>query len=211
VKIVFEFDDLNPHPEVDCLPIIKQLVDRYPSIKLTFFTPAAYKDCYLISNPSWCDEIRKLIESNNICLTVHGLTHYQEEFKFLSFEEANHRLAIAEKLFKEAELPFFKIFRGPHWGINEATYKALISRGYSSCWNHESYRSLAEKFPEMRTIYYSWNLKDNFEESGQENSELIIAHGHTLNVCGNGIEESFNRICEMIDQYQPEFLFASEV
>lgn len=211
MKLVLEFDDLNPHPEVDCLPTIKRLVECYPEIKLTFFTPAAYQRCELASNLNWCAEIKTLIESGNVRLAVHGLVHSQEEFKYLSFDEADHRLFIAEQIFKGADLPFSKIFRGPHWGINEETYQALISRNYSSCWGHESYKGLAEKFPEMRTIYYSWNLKDKFEDSGQKDSELVIAHGHTSNVCGNGIEESFGRICEMIDQYKPEFLFASEI
>lgn len=211
MKLVLEFDDLNCHPEVDCLGVIKKLVNLYPKIKLTFFTPAAYKNYPLTSNQKWCDEIRNLIESNNVNLAVHGLYHTQEEFKFIDCSEANSRLEIVENIFNEAKLPFNKIFRSPHWGIQESTYEALINRNYSSVWTHEDYKWLADKFPEIKSIYYNWNLKDKFEDSGAVNEDIVIAHGHSHSVCGNGIGESFDRICDMIDKYNPEFIFASEV
>lgn len=211
MRVIFEFDDLNPYQEVDCLDTVKQLVSLYPKIKLTFFVPAAYKNCRLDSNQSWCNKIRGLIDSGNVSLVVHGLYHNQEEFKFLGFEEANSRLEEAESIFNEAKLPFDKIFRGPHWGNSEGTYQALISRDYKSCWNHENYKWLAEKYPEFQSVYYNWNLKDKFEDSGLENyNGIIIAHGHSHETCGNGIKESLNRICSFIDKYKPEFLFCRD-
>lgn len=211
MQVIFEFDDLNPHQEVDCLDTIKRLVFLYPRIKLTFFVPAAYKNFLLTSDYKWCDEIRGLVENGNVSLTIHGLFHSQEEFKVLDKNEAENRLKEAESIFQTANLPFDKIFRGPHWGNGEGTYQALISRNYKSCWTHEDYRWLAEKYPDMKSVYYNWNLKDKFEDSGLKNDgSIVIAHGHSHATCGNGIEESLDRICSFIDKYNPEFLFARD-
>lgn len=211
MKVIFEFDDFNPHKEVDCLNTIKELVGLYPKIKLTFFVPAAYKNCRLDSDQNWCNEVRNLIKSENISLTVHGLYHSQEEFKFLNKDEAENRLKEAENIFQAAKLPFDKICRFPHWGNGEGAYEALISLNYKSCWTHEEYKWLSEKYPELKSVYYDWNLKDRFEDSGLENHEgIIIAHGHSHSTCMNGIEESLDRICSFIDKYNPEFLFARD-
>jgi hypothetical protein len=206
-KLILEFDDLNPNKSVDCLATIKDLVNAFPNIKMTFFTSALYERTALFSDKEWCSEIRNLIESNNIRLAVHGLYHTQEEFKYKTKDDALLCLNIAESVFKTSNLPFIKVFRGPHWGINDNTYESLIHLGYTHVYTHDDYIELSKRFSGMKNVIYNWNLKDKFEDI---RSDFIIGHGHTHNVCGNGINESYQRIVDFIEEYSPQFLFADD-
>jgi hypothetical protein len=211
MKLILEFDDFNPKAEVNCIGEIQELVYTFPQIKLTMFTSALYERRALFSDPEWCKAVNKLIESNNLKLAIHGLYHTPEEFKHKTKDDALLSITVAESVFKVAGLPFIKVFRGPHWGINEATYEALIDLKYKAVYTHEDYRSLADKFPQIKSVFYNWNLKDNECTAWNGIEPLVIGHGHTHNVCGNGIQESFDRISTFIQRYGPEFAFADEV
>lgn len=207
MKLVLEFDDFNPNAAVNCIDTAERLVSLYPDVKLSFFTCALYERTPLFSDVSWCDRVRKLIDSNNAKLAVHGLYHTVEEFKAKSKNDALLSLIIAESVFRVSKLPCAKVFRGPHWGINDATYEALIELEYQSVFTHVDYASLGVKYPQINSFIYNWNLKDN--DCTERN--LVIGHGHTHNVCENGIDESFDRICSFIDNNKPEFLFVDEL
>lgn len=204
MNLVLEFDDLHFLEPENCLKEIQFLVNKYPSIKLNFFCTPFLRNQKLSDNKIFCSKIKEL--SNNIEILVHGLTHSIEEFKHVSYDTAKTKLMLAEFIFEDCDIPFKKIFRGPHWGINIETICALKTLGYTAIFNHEDYRHLETSG--IKYVYYNWNLKDEFF---LEKEELIIAHGHTHNVCGNGIKESMNRITNFIDTYSPEFKFASEV
>lgn len=207
MKLALEFDDFNPKPEVNCIDTIDKLVSRYPNIKLTFFTVALYERVPLFSNREWCKRVLKHIENNNVRLAVHGLYHTVEEFKNKSKNDALLSIVIAESVFKVSKLPFVKLFRGPHWGINENTYEALIELEYNAVFTHSDYSHLIQKFPCIKSVIYNWNLKD-VDCTARDS---IIGHGHTQNVCGNGIDESYERICNFIDTNKPQFAFANEI
>jgi predicted deacetylase len=209
MKLLLEFDDLNPHYQVNCIKEIEKLINLFPEIKLTFFTSALYEGVPLYSDKEWCNKINKYILSNNVRLAVHGLVHSPcEEFKHKNKDETLLALNIAEAIFKTSNLDYIKIFRGPHWGINEYTYESLIQLGYKSIYTHVDYINLVDKYKEIKSIFYNWNLKDDFTDI---QNEIIIAHGHTHNVCGNGISESLNKIISFIEKYNPEFIFGDEI
>jgi len=209
MKLLLEFDDLNPHSQVNCINEIRELIKIIPNIKLTFFTSALYEGVPLYQDNEWCYEISKYIKSNNIRLAVHGLAHSPvEEFKRKNKIEALLALNIADAIFKTSKLDYIKVFRGPHWGINEHTYEALLELEYKAIYTHTDYIDLANKNKNIKNIFYNWNLKDNFIDNGDE---IIIAHGHTHNVCGNGINETLNRIIKFIKDYNPEFIFGDEI
>ena len=163
MNLILEFDDFNPKKEVDCLAEIEYLVDRYPNIKLTMFTPAMYENNTLRSDPKWCNAVRKLIQSDNLRLAVHGCFHTSEEFKFKNKEEAISTIALAECMFRIAKLPFIRVFRGPHWGINQATYDALKWLEYTHVYTHPDYSTLADTNTDIKSIFYDWNLKDTYD------------------------------------------------
>lgn len=212
MNIIFEFDDLHWDPTVNCIEQIEYLINRYPDIKLSFFTPVYYNYQYIYDDKQWCDKIRKYITSNNLTLGVHGLTHSVEEFKHKTYEQACNALITAESIFNKADLPFVKIFRGPHWGINDDTYKALIDLNYKSIYTHFDYLNLTFKYPNIKSIIYNWNLNEEFNiKDNWHSDDIVIGHGHTHNVCGNGIQESLNRIINFIENNNPKYLNISDI
>lgn len=205
MNLCLEFDDLHFDSEVDCLPEIEKLVTRFPNIKLSFFTIPCYKNTPIYESKHWCESIAEFIDKGNVELCVHGFYHSFLEFKDIDYRTALTKLETAHSIFYIANLKFSKIFRGPHWGINENTYKALEELDYSKVFTHQDYSDLIDKF-KIRSIIYNQNLADEIKPK-----QITIAHGHTHNVCGNGISESFNRIVSFIDQQNPDFVFCSEV
>ena len=126
----------------------------------------------------------------------------------MNYEQAVSRIDLAETTISAARLPYLKVFRGPHWGINENTYRALIDNGYTHVYSHESYRELNNKFADkIKVVYYNWNGKDELVDM----PNLCVGHFHTHNVCGNGIGESFNRICKAIENNEFEYLRVDQV
>ena len=210
MNLILEFDDFNPKNSVNCINQIDQLVSLFPDIKLTMFTTALYERTALFSDKEWCNRVRVHIANNNLRLAIHGLYHTQEEFKDKSYDDAKLTLVIAESVFTVADLPFVKVFRGPHWGINESTYNALIDLNYKFVYTHDSYREMSSKFLNIKSVYYNWNLKDDFKSLNLINEKFIIGHGHTHNVCSNGIAESYDKIVNIIHEHSPTFYFVDE-
>ena len=204
MSLVLEFDDLHWKLPENCIESIRTLVEAVPNIKLNFFTVPQHSFIPLHSNPTWCAEIRNLIQQGNIKLAVHGLTHSELEFKIDDKNLINDKLATAESLFDKANLPYTKIFKGPHWGITQTVYDVLLSRGYLAVYSHDTYKNLSSV---LKTIFYNWNLKDN----PPTNIDTIIAHGHNLNVCGNGIQDSTAKIIDFINKNNPTLKFVDEV
>ena len=204
--VILEYDDFHWKSPENCLSTINTFISKYPAIRISLFTPPIHSGLHLSDNPIWCDEVRKLIQSNNIRLAVHGTYHSQEEYKYKSVEDVINSIKKSEEEFKDSNLPYIKVFRGPHWGINENTYSALESVGYTHIYTHQDYINLIDKF-KIKSIIYNWNLKDD----APTNSNILIGHGHTHNVCQNGISETFNRVSNVIDMYNPQFKFVNEI
>lgn len=206
-SIILEFDDLHWHNSVNCIDIIETLVKRFPPIILNFFVPAKYNHLALYENVDWCNRLRHFIESGNVNLAIHGLTHEYKEFEKLQYKDVRFRINEAESILNTAKLPFQKVFRGPYWSINRSTYECLIDLEYTHVYSHTSYHNLNTLFTsQIPVVYYNWNLKDSYGTFENMPKKIIVAHGHTGNVCGNGIAESFDRICNALENNSFEFL-----
>lgn len=197
-KIILEYDDFHWKFPENCLDFLELIINKYPVLKISLFTTPIHSFLPLSQNNEWCKRVKKLIESNNIKLAVHGTYHNQEEFKNVSEEKAIDLLLKSEEEFKKSDLPFLKIFRGPHWGINQNTYNALKKLKYTHVYTHENYNNLTNENKDIKNIIYNWNLKDEFSINSQ--SDIIIAHGHTFDTCSNGLEKTFDKI-EKLMQY----------
>lgn len=192
-KLILEFDDFHPNPEVNCLSEVKKLVADFPTVKLNMFTVAKYNGKPLSLYTEWCDEVRGLIESGNLILAIHGLTHRALEFKHLTKHQAKSDILEAESILKDANLPFVKVFRGPYWGINGASIEALVELEYTHLYSHRDYLDLTNQYADqIKVVIYNWNLKDSFGIFENETeSDIIVGHGHTHSpCCGNGIQEA---------------------
>jgi len=205
--LVLEYDDLHFLEPEDCLPQIQELVRTFPDIKISFFCPPLLRGTPIYKNMEWCAEVRKLIESGNVCLARHGLTHEPEEYKNLDYHDCSFRLGVGDAAHQFAKLPFVKVFRGPHWGLCDSALRALVEAEYTHLYNHEDYRELGERYKSQINIkYYNWNLKDDAPDE-----EMLITHGHTHDVCGNGIEETYDRLVSFLDKNKPTYKFVDEV
>lgn len=216
MKLIFEFDDLHPTTEVDCLSTAEDLLDRNPSLVLNFFVPPRYRGQPLSLNKEWCDRLRYLVDSKRVSLGIHGLSHSFLEFKNISYEHARDTILASESILNSVDLSFASAFRGPYWGINEATCDALVDLGYTHLYSHKDYKELNDKYSDkLEIVYYSWNLKDEYGVFENEPGEIIVGHGHTspyahLN-CGNGLGDVAKKIEAFLDKYQPECLRLDEI
>lgn len=213
MKIILEWDDLNPNPNVDCLPIIDKLVGQFPKIVLNFFTVPIYGHTQLSYSIKWCDRIRTHIDNGNVVLGVHGTYHSFREYALYDYPHSAINLKHSHDKFNEAKLPFVKCFRGPYWGICEGSVEALIDMGYTHLYSHKEYTTLNEKYADrIKIVYYNWNMKDEWPKlENPLESDIVVAHGHTAQwphlSCGNGIWECYDRLCSFIDsQDNIEFL-----
>jgi len=220
VNLVLEYDDLHFLPPENCMETIDKLVERFPDIKLSFFSIPYLRGFPVYADPEFCDKLRDHISNGNVSLAVHGLHHNQEEFKMYSYDQAYAALHMAESIFEEAKLPYRKVFRGPHWGLCDDSVKAMVKRNYTHLYSHEDYLELGESYQgKIKVLYYNWNLADEAPlEEGLLNKliakiapKTIIAHGHTHDTCSNGIAETFDKVCSYIENNDVNFKFVHEV
>lgn len=208
-KIIFEFDDLHPHPDVDCLGVIKEFVSIHKDIVLNFFMPPMYMGQMPYTNNTWVNDLKRYIEYGNVCIGIHGYDHSFLEFDNIEYATAVAKLKMSELVLNSLGIKFSKVFRPPYWGINENALNALIDMGYTHLYSHEDKKISTDK---IKIVHYNWNLKD---ESPPEGDGLIIAHGHTSRYkelsCGNSIYDHFEKISLYISNNNPEMLRIHDV
>lgn len=206
MKLILEYDDFCSHEPENCLEIMYEMIKEVPHIKFNMFTvPFMRGKC---NTHNWIQEITNLIHTDNLRLCTHGLYHSYLEFEEISKKICEHYFDlikdIQELYDKESWL---KVFRGPNWGLNTITIEELIRRGYTHIYNHENHRQLETDYIDrIKFIYYNQNLKDKLEPR-----ELMIVHGHTHNVCDNGIKETKYKLLRFIEKHNPEFIWANEI
>ena len=214
VKVILEYDDLHCHPEVDCLDFAESMIKKWPHIIINFFTTPNYKDQPIYSDPEWCDRLIGHIYNGNICLGLHGYTHAPLEFKNMTYESAYHTIIRAEQRMIVGLLPYVKVWRSPQWGINSQVFQALYDLNFTHVYSHVDYKPLNEYYEnKLNIVYYNWNLKDEYNYEAFENpikKDIVVIHGHTHNVCGNGIEESFPRFENFMGRHEVEFARINE-
>lgn len=202
MRIILEFDDFHPDQSVNCLDYAEYLIQRYPRIVINFFTIPKYIGHELYKSKYWCSSVAEHIKNKNICLGVHGLLHTQEEFAQKTYQSAYAALQAADNIFKTSELEYTKVFKGPHWGICGPAMEALTYCKYKYIYSHVKHKNITDRYlDQIKVVHYNWNLKDTFGVYEHSLSgDICVAHGHTGNVCGNGIGESMSRIVSGIDQ-----------
>lgn len=205
MKLILEYDDFCSQDPENCLDTIKEMIKEVPHIKFNMFTVPIMRGEY--SNFIWVNEIQKLIQSNNVKLCVHGLFHDHLEFENINAHACKAYFELISACKDLYKLPWLPVFRGPYWGINAITVEQLIDNNYTHIYNHENHNYLESLYSDkIKFVYYNQNLKDEMIPQ-----ELMIAHGHTHNVCENGIKETKNKVLKFINQYNPEFIWADDI
>ncbi len=121
-------------------------------------------------------------------LAPHGAMH-NDPYECL---EWSHKTMEAYLDSEQLQAPYWaRIFKAPGWQINMDIYRVLLDRGYAVADQHlEDDRRPAG----LRTYFY---------EDGMN------WHGHVQNVCGNGLQETWGKVCELVESAE-SFEFASE-
>jgi len=203
MKIILEFDDFHHHKDVNCIDEVHKLISLHDDIIINLFTIPLYRGIPIGEDLGWCRDVSSLIECGKVCIAVHGTFHSQEEFRNTNYNQSCLLLEKSKQEFEKAGINFTKVFRGPHWGICEDAVNALIENGYTHLYNHTKYLDLENKMGNKKIsfVYYNWNIKDDFGTFENEvKNNIIVAHGHTSNVCGNGIKERFHAITQTISE-----------
>lgn len=195
MRISIDADDFSPlNHRFD---LLEELRKRYPTFKITMFTipwdirinpqdkgtPITLKKF-----KPWVNEVKKGIEEGWLDISLHGFTHGPREFENLSYDQAQKKIIVAEKMFDNVGIKLSKMFKAPYWLLSEKAELALTDMGYTV----------------VKDGYYSWNIKDTIPKG-----DLILAHGHVHDTCGNGLEESLARVMET--PIDAEWIFLKEV
>lgn len=204
-NLVLEYDDfhwLNPE---NCIETIRRFKKLVPNIKLTMFTVPYLRSKALFENKEWCYEVRELVSSGTLEIARHGYLHSPLEYEYCDYDYAIKSLILGDQILNHSGIQFVKVFRGPYWGLNSYTVSALNDLGYTHLYNHIDHSEIGHNF-NGKVVFYNWNLG-----KAPPDFNLSIGHGHTHNVCGNGIEETFDNVIDFINTNEPNFLFSSEV
>lgn len=210
MNIIIEYDDFHWEMPENCLSSIYKIISEFPGIKISLFTIPFLRKKSLYEDRTWCRKVGKLIESGHIEIERHGFLHSTLEFKSEDLIYIREAILLGDSILAKSGLISKKVFRGPYWGISSQAINILNDLGYTHLYNHVDYSHLDSIF-KNKVVYYNWNLADESPQAIDPGYGFIVAHGHTHNVCNNGIEESMNRLRDFIYNNDVTFKFASEI
>lgn len=119
-------------------------------------------------------------------LAVHGWEH-PDAYECLHWDRARIEELLDEPVVRRH---FVNGFKAPGWQISDACYEALLERGW---WVADQHLEDGRRPAGLRTYFY--------EDGGW--------HGHVQDVCGNGIQETWDELVEEV-RHAREFRFCSE-
>lgn len=166
--MIVDFDDF--HETNHRLDLLEQLHQANPAFRCTLFAvPGLGTDWFWESVPEWCE------------LAVHGYLH-PDPYECTSWSVKRMEDAIATK-----PPQFVDGFKAPGWQISDGCYAALHEAGW---WVADHYDNDARRPGGIRTHVLSPTAS-----SGGDPGHW---HGHIQNVCGNGLEETFDVLIERV-------------
>ncbi len=179
--MIVDFDDFCEHE--NRLDLLETLKAANPLFRCTMFAIPA-----LGSRRFW-DRVPEWIE-----LAVHGWSHpHPREAESWTFEKANAVMTSAQDAG-----PFVNGFKAPGWQISKGTYRAIRTRGW---WVADHYDNNGRRPEGIKAHVIS--------TSAAHGADPDHWHGHIPNVCGNGIEETFGQLLEVVTAAR-SFEFVSE-
>jgi hypothetical protein len=163
------------------LDLLHRLKQANPEFRCTLFAiPSLGTDEFWASVPEWCE------------LAVHGWAHpHPREAEAWTYEQA---LLVLDR----RPARFVQGFKAPGWQMSTGTYLALIERGW---WLADHYDNDDRRPRGIRAHVIS--------RTASHGDDPDHWHGHIPNVCGNGIEETFDRLLPRVVDAE-SFEFVSE-
>lgn len=134
-----------------------------------------------LGSPGFWSDVPDWIE-----LAVHGWMH-PNPYECLRWNYGRMEALLDNPIVQEF---FVEGFKAPGWQISDDCYEVLLERGW---WVADQHLEDGRRPAALRTYLY---------EDGHW-------HGHIQDVCGNGIEETWDDLCRAVIA-APSFEFASE-
>lgn len=196
--MVFDWDDFGVNHVIsdmcqshDCRDKLDELHYLNPNFKATLFAIPA-EITYELAE--WCSANKGWIE-----LAIHGFKHTSNyECVDWTKEECLKAIDDTEEMFPSL---FVKGFKAPGWQISDACYEALLERGF---WiSDQGYND--HRRPLELKAYVNY---DGVFRAGEKT--IPAWHGHTWNCSGNGIEETIDKVKDLVKNAE-SFEFISEV
>jgi len=210
--------ECNPFPEV--IFWCNKLIEKYPNIKIDFFTSAAYcrlgEDPYFLTNYlDWVKQANELPQKN-YRFNAHSYFHRRISVKFGNSNnnevektsEQETKILIQHMIgeFNRSNFKYEKVFRAPGFHIGIAAAKVLTDFGFIIAGN-EKYYNLLKDVPKLKYLVYNWDMNDDCNLNKD-----IFAVGHTSNWTSNYFNEKiYNRVLKVLESREFEFKFLSEV
>jgi hypothetical protein len=203
--MLFDWDDFGSNHVIsdqcqsrDCRAELDRLHYANPAFRCTLFAIPYEMTAELVE---WCQANKGWVD-----LAIHGLRHSDNyEASQWSQQEAEAALDWVEQTFPGV---FVKGFKAPGWQISDGVYQALKQKGY---WVADQGYNF-ERIPEGLKAYINKN-DEFFSYEGTHESFWVAEkawHGHVWNCCGNGIEETFEHV-EQLVRTATEFKTINEV
>jgi hypothetical protein len=162
--VLCDFDDFCE--DAHRLDLLCRLREANPAFRCTLFAiPARGSDDFWAGVPEWCE------------LAVHGWAHPDpHEAENWTYEDASAVLV-------RRPFSFVRGFKAPGWQVSDGTYRALMDQGWwiADHWENDSRRPSGIEAHVIRPAAAIGADPDHW-------------HGHIGNDCGNGIEETFDRL-----------------
>ena len=135
-----------------------------------------------LCTPAWCESLPGWVE-----LAVHGWRH-ESNYECAAWTQDDMESCLDQPIVRAY---FVEGFKAPGWQISDACYQVLHELDW---WVADQHLEDGRRPAELRTYLY---------EDGHN------WHGHIDNVCGNGIEETWPQVVELVEGAE-EFRWASE-
>jgi hypothetical protein len=182
----------------DCRVELDKLHYANPAFKVTLFAIPWQMTKELCE---WCRSNASWVE-----LAVHGFTHSSNfECEKMTYDEFDKNMRELQPMI---DTYFTKGFKAPGWQISDDIYRWLLEHGW---WVADQSYNNVRRFkltPGLKAYvnnggrFVAWN--------GEQDTEIPQAwHGHTWNCVGNGIEETYPQVEEMVKN-AGSFRFVSE-
>jgi hypothetical protein len=217
-------DDVGPHPKCDPFPHVidrcNKLIERWPGIKIDFFTSAAYarlneEPYFLTQYPEWIKQMNEL-PAINFRVNAHGYWHRRLSNKYGNsnnneFEKTNEqetRILIEHMAgeFNAAGLKLERVFRAPGFHLGVEAVKVLREMGFVVAGNQQ-YEKLKDQVPGLKYITSNWDCLADCTLAGD-----VLAVGHTSNWTPNYFgPEVYNKVVRCLETRPFTFRFLSEL
>ncbi len=196
--MIIEFDDFGASHTIsdqcqshDCRDQLDRLHLVNPNFKVTLFAIPGEMTYELLE---WCKANNSWVE-----LSVHGFYHKSNyECAEMDYLEFDFHMEFFEDMIEEY---FVHGFRAPGWQISDGAYEWLLEND----WWVADQSSNDQRRPKGLSTYANNN------GAFYANLTPVEAHhGHVWNCCGNGIDETFDYLSELV-KTTDDFKFVSEV